>query len=561
MATLPDTALRTAPPGGVPRRRNASLGPTGTLIAQWAALAGGYVLLDAASFLFWLDPVPVKPWNPQVGLGVAILCLGGLRLAPAVFLGALIAEAWLRNPDVPWALHVPCALALTCVIVVVAAALRRRGFPRIRLGVVAMRDFFVIVVVGALASALAYVGTDVLLVSGDADALVTGVLHKWLGDALGVAVVAPLLFTLLAPRDHAEPAGPFAVWQEVALFAVSLAVVLGVAFGGPAERGERMFYLLFLPLVLVAVRRGVAGASVALAAVQGAVVVGLWLDERTLEDATNYQILMVALATTTLMLGAVVEERRRTQRELERRSAELRAQQQALADAMRVAAASETASTLAHEMSQPLSAIGTYARAGLEMLQRGSGSREDLSSVLQRIVAESARTRESVQRIREFFRTGKVRREAVEVEVLAADARDALRDQLQAAGVDLTVDLEPDLPPVDVDRVQVGTVLHNLVGNAIHALGNAGASRWIRLSARRKGDSVVFDVADSGPGIDPAVRTALFEPLTTTKPTGMGLGLPIARTLVHAHGGRLDLADEHPTTFRFTLPIHGHDDP
>jgi signal transduction histidine kinase len=197
----------------------------------------------------------------------------------------------------------------------------------------------------------------------------------------------------------------------------------------------------------------------------------------------------------------------------------------------------------------------------MEMLQRGSGSREDLASVLERIVAESARTRESVQRIREFFRTGKVRREAVEVEVLAADAQDALRDQLQAAGVALTVDLEPGLPPVDVDRVQVGTVLHNLVGNAIHALGNAEAPRWIRLSARRAGDSVAFDVADSGPGIDPAVRMALFEPLTTTKPTGMGLGLPIARTLVHAHGGRLDLAAEHPTTFRFTLPIHGHDDP
>jgi signal transduction histidine kinase len=561
MATLPHSALRTTRPGATPRRRTASLGPTGTLIAQWIALAGGYVLLDAASFLFWLEPVPVKPWNPQVGLAVAILCLGGLRLAPAVFLGAMIAEAWLRNPDVPWALHVPCALALTCALVAVAAVLRRRGFPRLRLGVAAMRDFFAIVVVGTFASALAYVAADVLLVAGDADVLVSAVLHKWLGDALGVAVVAPLLFTLLAPRERAEPVGPTAIWQEVALFAASLAVVLGVALGGSAERGERMFYLLFLPLVLVAVRRGVAGASVALAAVQAAVVVGLWLDGRTLEDATNYQILMVALAATTLMLGAVVEERRRTQRELERRSAELRAQQQALADAMRVAAASETASTLAHEMSQPLSAIGTYARAGMEMLQRGSGSREDLASVLERIVAESARTRESVQRIREFFRTGKVRREAVEVEVLAADAQDALRDQLQAAGVALTVDLEPGLPPVDVDRVQVGTVLHNLVGNAIHALGNAEAPRWIRLSARRAGDSVAFDVADSGPGIDPAVRMALFEPLTTTKPTGMGLGLPIARTLVHAHGGRLDLAAEHPTTFRFTLPIHGHDDP
>jgi signal transduction histidine kinase len=75
---------------------------------------------------------------------------------------------------------------------------------------------------------------------------------------------------------------------------------------------------------------------------------------------------------------------------------------------------------------------------------------------------------------------------------------------------------------------------------------------------RERDGFVEVDIADSGHGIDPVVRDKLFEPLATTKPAGMGLGLPISRTLIHAHGGRLELAAVHPTTFRFTLPIHGN---
>ena len=101
-------------------------------------------------------------------------------------------------------------------------------------------------------------------------------------------------------------------------------------------------------------------------------------------------------------------------------------------------------------------------------------------------------------------------------------------------------------------------VSHNLVGNASDAVGAAPPPRWISITARERGAFVEVEVADSGPGIDPSVRDALFEPLATTKPAGMGLGLPISRTLIQAHGGRLELASLHPTTFRFTLPGHGH---
>jgi signal transduction histidine kinase len=561
MATTSEDVLGTLEANGAGAATRRRGGDAGAYLLQAVALALGYVMLDAASFLFWIDPVPVKPWNPQVGLAVALLCVAGLRHVPAVLAGALASETWLRSAGDPFIEQVLCAVALTAGVAGIAWALRRRGFPRAMASVRAMRDFFAIATLGAVATSLAYVGVSMALNGQGYDEFVGSALHKWLGDTVGMICVTPLTLFLVAPRTlrHAELPRS-ALWLDVVAFVVSLGIIVGVVFGPGGVSGERLFYLLFLPLIVIAVRRGLPGAAVGVAATQIAIVIALRIDERTPDDAAGYQFLMLALGATTLLLGAVAGERRRTQIELERRSAELRAQQQALSDAMRVAAASETASTLAHEMSQPLSAIGTYARAGLEMLHRDKASPGDLDNILKRIVAESVRTRETVERIREFFRTGIVRRERVDVGQLAADAADAMHDRLQAGSIALTLDIPPGLPPVDVDRVQIGTVLHNLVGNAADALGGAALPRWIRLAAREQGDFVELDVSDSGPGIDPAIQNALFEPLATTKPTGMGLGLPIARTLVHAHGGRLDLVHVHPTTFRFTLPIHGPDD-
>lgn len=561
MATSTADLERAATPAARTARALPRAHPLGTTLMHSVALAAGYLALDAGSAQFWLEPVPVKPWNPQAGLAVALVTAGGLRLVPALFAGALAAEMLLRSQHEPFATQLAGAAVVTLALGLVAVALRARGFARWPPSVTAMRDFFVVVALGATVSAVGYVLVAMAAQDMGYAGFGHSVLHKWLGDAGGIVCLAPLVMLALAPPGaRAAPPPPPRAWLDVAAFVASSAIIVAVVINAGPFPGERMFYLLFLPLIVVAVRRGLPGAAVAVAAAQVAIVIALRVDGRSAVDAASYQVLVLVLGATTLMLGCVAGERRRSQRELARRSAELRAQQQALSDAMRVAAASETASTLAHEMSQPLSAIGTYARAGLEMLRRGSGTDAGLRDVLERIVAESARTRESVQRIREFFRTGVVRRERVAVATLARAAQDALRDRLEAAGIALSIDVPPGLPDVDVDRVQVGTVLHNIVGNAIDVLADAPPPRWIRIAATVDGSSVAVEVADSGPGIDPSIREALFEPLATTKPTGMGLGLPIARTLVQAHGGRLTLAHAHPTTFRFTLPIHGHDD-
>jgi C4-dicarboxylate-specific signal transduction histidine kinase len=365
--------------------------------------------------------------------------------------------------------------------------------------------------------------------------------------------VVLLLSPLTAPRRPNQP-----LWLDIGVFTLTLGAVIFLLFSVEPQAGERLFYLLFVPLIILAMRRGLPGAVLGVATVQVAILVALWLAGHSVEDAATYQILVLVLGVTTLLLGAVSGERRRALSELRRRSAELRAQQHALSDAMRFSAASETAATLAHELSQPLSAIGTYARAVLEMLRRGNPRPADMTTVMERIVAEAGRTRESVQRIRDFFRTGVVRREPIVLAAVVADAADTMRDRLRTHAIALTTDVPSTLPPLSADPLQLGTVLHNLIGNAADAAAQSPPPRWIRVVARERDAFVEIDVSDSGPGIDPSLRQSLFEPLATTKPAGMGLGLPISRTLIQAHGGQLELAAAHPTTFRFTLPTHGN---
>ena len=553
------TAYSTTPAGMMASpaaRTELRLAPPALFVAWSMVLVFGFVALDFASYMFWIDPVPVKPWNPQAGLAVAFVYAGGVRYAAPLFAAAWLCEILFRHPSTPL-LQAGAAMVMTFAFTLTGLAMRRRTFVQGLTNLASVRDFLLIAAVGAAVSSFLYVSAYVVAIHATLPAFYSSVMHKWLGDFAGILVVTPLVVLLLSPRSGVMPVREPA-WLDAAVFLLSLAAIIGLLFSVDSETGERLLYLLFVPLIVLAMRRGFPGAAIGLASVQVAIVTSLWLAGRSVEDAAAYQMLMVVLGITTLVLGVVAGERRRALSELARRSAELRAQQQALSDAMRVSAASETASTLAHEMSQPLSAIGTYAHAMLEMLRRGKSTPVELTGVMERIVAESARTRETVQRIRDFFRSGSVRREAVDLGALVADAVDALRDRMRANGIALATDVPAEVPLLSADRVQLGIVLHNLVGNAADAVASAPPPRWIRISARERDTFVEVEVADGGPGIDPSVRDALFEPLATTKPAGMGLGLPISRTLIQAHGGRLELASLHPTTFRFTLPIHGN---
>jgi two-component system sensor kinase FixL len=180
-----------------------------------------------------------------------------------------------------------------------------------------------------------------------------------------------------------------------------------------------------------------------------------------------------------------------------------------------------------------------------------------LADTLAKIDREATRAGQVVHRLREFFRGGGLRLETLSAAELIEEGLAPARRRAERAGITVTVELHGDLPLFMADRVQMGTVLHNLVVNAIEAIeADDPRTRAIAITARRlDAGRLRFCVRDSGRGVVPEMRGRLFESFATSKPEGMGLGLTISRTLVEAHGGELELDNPRPTRFCFTLPI------
>ncbi len=161
--------------------------------------------------------------------------------------------------------------------------------------------------------------------------------------------------------------------------------------------------------------------------------------------------------------------------------------------------------------------------------------------------------------MRDFFRTGAMHSESVSAAQLLDSAHAHLRDRLQRAGIEFESTIEPGLPTLRIDTVQVGAVLDNLLGNACDALAESPAPRRIRVAAGRFASGsrslVRISVQDNGPGVPHELRPQLFKPLATSKPHGMGLGLALSRSIAERLGGELSFdAGSSVTTFHLDLP-------
>ena len=215
----------------------------------------------------------------------------------------------------------------------------------------------------------------------------------------------------------------------------------------------------------------------------------------------------------------------------------------------------QVAAGLAHELNQPLTAILNYANACIDYAQ-DSGN-EKVSAILVKIAEQASRAGNIIRRLRGFLEK---RGPNMVPEDIARTVDEAIRlGQINAAerGIKLRVAIERDLPPVLIDRIQIQQVLINLLKNAAEAMEQS-QRRELRVGiGRNSAAEVQIEVTDTGPGIAPEIAERLFEPFTTTKKTGMGMGLTICRGIVEAHHGRLKLEKnaEGGATFRFTLRI------
>jgi signal transduction histidine kinase len=210
--------------------------------------------------------------------------------------------------------------------------------------------------------------------------------------------------------------------------------------------------------------------------------------------------------------------------------------------------------TLAHELNQPLSAVTNYIRAGQMLADRGDASK--LRTTLERAGEQTARAGQIIQRLRAFVKKGETERRIEDIRATIEEARTlALVDAGQRA-VAVEISIEPGLPSALIDKVQIQQVLLNLIRNAIEAMADSPRREIVISGVPADGDMIEVRVADTGPGLAPLVREKLFQPFTTTKAHGMGVGLSICRSIVEAHGGRLWAADDAGggTVFCLTLP-------
>ena len=485
-----------------------------------------YIALDWASYIDPIGPFNITPWNPQPALAIVWMLLGGLHHLPAVMATIALADFAVRGAPGGWFITAMTAVTLAGGYAWIAWLLRHL-IPDLGLRSARQLTVLATVVVGGTA----VVGAAFVGVLRGAGLLGTtpipeALLRFWVGDAVGCLVTAPLL---LAAADAERRAGLLALARRpetLVQVAVVVATVWLIFYGLQGDPAHH-FYLLFVPLIWIAARGGMNGAIAASAIVQLGVVVGIHRDDVAALPVLELQALVAALTLTGLYLGMMVDERARAN--------------ESLRQTLRLAAAGEMAGAIAHEVNQPLTALANYGRSALVLVERGGEGLARLPGVLAKMLGEAERAAEVVRRLRDFFRAGTTRLEAVSIEDVIAATRRIGAQVIGERDIALQVRAEPGLPDLYVDRLQVELVLRNLLANSADAVAERAGGARIEVAAERHDPTHVrVIVADNGPGVREENRARLFEPFVSGKPTGMGLGLAVSRAIAEAHGGELD---------------------
>ena len=249
-------------------------------------------------------------------------------------------------------------------------------------------------------------------------------------------------------------------------------------------------------------------------------------------------------------------ERKRAEAEARESERRYREVQMELAHANRVATMGQLSASIAHEIKQPIAAAVTNAQAGLRWLSAEPSNVGEARQALERIVQNGMRASDVIGRIRELIEKAPLRKDRVDINEAIREVIEFTRGEAVKNGVSMQMALEEGLPLIEGDRVQLQQVVLNLIVNAVQAMGAAEGPRELFITtAQAEPNGVLVSVRDTGPGLAPATVERLFEPFYTTKPTGLGMGLSICRSIIEAHGGRLWATNCEPrgALFQFTI--------
>ena len=638
-----------------------------------------YLAFDRLSFIGALHGIGITPWSPTAGLAMVLLIIKGLRYSPLILAGELFSGGMLPTVSPPLMPIFLGSVVVTAGYMSVVTVLRHLRFEADLRRSSDTVLLLIATIIGSGLVASGFVGSYAVSGVVPWSAFAEAGFHYCIGDAIGIVVLLPPL--LLLYRRIKQRAPPVQRWGsfdlgEIAVQAASIVLALAVVFSGVGgDRPLGLFYLLFPPLIRIATRHGLPGASWAVLAIQVGLITGLQVQGHTELTLRAFQLFMLALAATGLMLGAVVSERRRLsvalvdseglrtailntvsdgiltidacgaiqsinpavetlfsrpshrlighdlseliedapdllsglklaihspasqarcwaldarrpdgtafpielsagrfdllsaehytlvvrnitfRRETEARD---RQHQAELAHVSRLSLAGEMAAGLAHELSQPLTAIIAYTRGCLRLLAGPVPEPALLHEGMAEVVQQAERAGDVLDRLREFVRGGEFRRALIAIKPVIDAAVNLVHSEAMQRDVEIKAKIDPSLPIVLADPVQIEQVLLNLLRNAMDAMEAANTEgRSIIVEAWRPGQyDVEISVADSGPGVAYEMIDTIFEPFVTTKPLGMGMGLSISRAIIEAHGGQLRLArrSRSGAIFILTLP-------
>ena len=230
-------------------------------------------------------------------------------------------------------------------------------------------------------------------------------------------------------------------------------------------------------------------------------------------------------------------------------------QREELLHVTRVGKLAEFVSSLAHEISQPLTSILSYAQAGQRML---SGKNPEVREILSYIIDDDHRATEVIQRLRSLLKKGRPEIKPLDINKLISETMVLISTDAIVRNVSLKLELESSLPLVGGDRVQLQQVLLNLLSNSFDAMDdNLGPREIVVLTSLKDNNTIRVKVKDSGSGISAENMPKLFTHFFTSKLDGLGMGLSISRSIIESHGGRLNAENnpERGVTFCFTIPV------
>ena len=507
----------------------------------------GYVLFEAVSYVHPFGAYGITPWNPSTGLSILVVLLWGRRMLPLLFLTPPLAEVVVRGLALPLWITALEALIVGGGYTIAAVILLQRRL-RFDASLTSLRDLSILMGVAVLCSAIVASAYVMLLVAAqkiEVPDFLPAALRYWIGDMIGIALVVP--FGLLAAtRERFIKIN----WQT-ALHVLAISLALAIAASSAQYDQLQLFYFLFLPITWVAASAGLESVSVALVVTQIGLFVALEFIGGRAINIMDLQARMLVLSITGFAAGALVTERRRAEQKLLENQA-------ALARLSRLGSMGELAAAIAHEVNQPLSAAGTYARLVTESLSTEKLNDPSVIGTAEKAAAQIERAAAVIRRLRALVRSGRSDMSAISAVQIIHEAAGLVGPILKRNNITLEIEMEGELPPVIVDRIQIEQALVNLIRNAAEALASSSKNRKritlhvTKTDARR----IEVRVCDSGPGFPKEFCSSPPPLFSSSKPDGLGVGLSLCQSIAEAHGGTLCLESrDDGAAVSFTLPV------